>query len=45
MKSYSDKEELKNEISKSYTKFISEFDNIPEDMKDLRAEGVDRTPA
>ena len=28
-----------------YTKFIAEFDNIPEEMKDLRAEDVDRTPA
>ena len=45
MKAYSDKEELKSEINKTYTKFISEFDNIPEDMKDFRAEGIDRTPA
>ena len=45
MKAYSDKEELKSEINKTYTKFISEFDNIPEDMKDFRVEGIDRTPA
>ena len=45
MKVYTSKEELKNEINKSYTKYIAEFDTIPEDMKDLRAEGVDRTPA
>ena len=45
MKVYTSKEELKNEINKAYIKYIAEFDNIPEDMKDLRAEGVDRTPA
>ena len=45
MKEYTNKEELKNEIGKTYAKFIAEFDNIPEDRKDLRAEGVDRTPA
>ena len=45
MKVYGSKEELKEEIKKTYSKFIAEFDNIPENMKDLRAEGVDRTPA
>ncbi len=45
MKVYSSKEELKDEIKRTYSKFIAEFDNIPEDMKDLRAEDVDRTPA
>lgn len=45
MKTYNSKEELKEEIKKTYTKFIGEFDNIPEDMKDVRAEDVDRTPA
>ena len=45
MRAYTSKEELKDEIKKTYTRFISEFDDIPEDMKDLRAEGVDRTPA
>ena len=45
MKVYTGREELKDEIRKSYAKFITEFDNIPEDMKDLRAEEVDRTPA
>ena len=45
MKVYTSKEELKGEIRKSYTKFIAEFDDIPEDMKDVSAEGVDRTPA
>ena len=35
MRAYTSKEELKDEIKKTYTKFIAEFDNIPEEMKDL----------
>ena len=45
MKTYNSKEELKSEIEKTYKKYISEFDNIPEDMKDIRADDIDRTPA
>ena len=45
MRVYTSKEELKDEIKKTYGKFISEFDNIPEELKDLRVEEVDRTPA
>ena len=45
MKVYTSKLELKDEIKKTYTKYISEFDNIPESMKNLRADDVDRTPA
>ena len=45
MKEYNSKSELKDEIEKSYAKFIAEFDDIPESMKDLRADDVDRTPA
>lgn len=45
MRAYTSKQELKDEIKKTYTKYITEFDSIPEDMKDLRAEEVDRTPA
>ena len=45
MRAYASKGELKDEIKKTYVKFIGEFDNIPEEMKDLRAEAVDRTPA
>ena len=45
MKSYESKEELKNEIKKTFEKYISEFDNIPEELKDKRLEEVDRTPA
>ena len=45
MKVYTSKEELKEEINKAYKKYISEFDVIPEEMKDIRVEDVDRTPA
>ena len=45
MRAYTSKEELKDEIKKTYTKFIAEFDNILEEMKDLRVEDGDRTPA
>ena len=45
MKTYASREELKDEIKKTHSRFIAEFDNIPEEKKDLRAEGVDRTPA
>ena len=45
MRTYTGKDELKDEIQKTYSKFISEFDAIPEEMKDCRSEEVDRTPA
>ncbi len=45
MKSYASKEELKAEIEKTYQKYIAEFDDIPEKLKDKRSEAVDRTPA
>ena len=45
MRSYESKEELKNEIKKTFEKYISEFDDIPEELKDKRVEEVDRTPA
>ena len=45
MRVYATKEELKSEIKEAYIKYIAAFDSIPEQMKDLRAEGVDRTPA
>ena len=45
MRTYKDKEELKSEINKSFEKYISEFDIIPEDLKDKRVDEVDRTPA
>ena len=36
MRAYENKEELKNEINKSFTKYISEFNDIPESLKDKR---------
>ena len=45
MRTYQNKEELKAEIEKSFEKYISEFDGLPEDLKDKRIEGADRTPA
>lgn len=45
MRSYTNKEELKSEINKTFEKYISEFDNIPESLKDKRVDEVDRTPA
>ena len=45
MRAYENKEELKTEINKIFEKYISEFDNIPENLKDKRVDEVDRTPA
>lgn len=45
MRTYSNKKELKAEIEKKFEKYILEFDDIPENLKDKRVEGVDRTPA
>ena len=45
LRTYENKDELKNEINKSFAKYISEFDIIPESLKDKRVEGVVRTPA
>ncbi len=45
MRTYRDKEDLKNEIRQSFEKYISEFDTIPEALKDKRVPEVDRTPA
>ena len=45
MRAYKDKEELKNEINQSFEKYISEFDTVPEALKDKRVPDVDRTPA
>ncbi len=45
MQVYKSKEELKDEIKKSYSKFILEFDDIDEANKDLKADGVDRSPS
>lgn len=45
MKSYTNKAELIEEIRKSYKKYIEEFDNIPEELKNKRIEEVDKTPS
>lgn len=45
MRTYQNKEDLKNEIAKSFKKYISEFDDIPEALKDTRVIDADRTPA
>lgn len=45
MKQYASKEELKEEIIKSYKKYIEEFNDIDENLRDKRIEEVDRTPA
>ncbi|MCO6183496.1 ClbS/DfsB family four-helix bundle protein [Leuconostoc fallax] len=45
MQSYSNKDELIQAIQTSYQKYIEEFKNIPNDLKDKRVETVDRTPA
>ena len=41
MRTYKDKEELKNEIHQSFEKYLSEFDTVPESLKDKRVPGVD----
>ena len=45
MRVYKSKEELKAEINKTFEKYISELDSIPEALKDKRVDEVDRTPA
>ena len=45
MRTYKDKDELKFEINKSFEKYISEFNNIPESLKDKSVDEVDRTPS
>ena len=36
MKTYENKEELKAEIKRAYDKYIAEFKDIPESLKDKR---------
>ena len=45
LRTYENKDELKREINKSFEKYISEFDDILESLKDVSVEEVDRTPA
>ena len=42
MRTYRDKEDLKSEIRQSFEKYISEFDTVPEALKDKRVPGVER---
>lgn len=44
MQTYTDKRALISEIEKTAALFIAEFDGIAEADKNLRLEGVDRTP-
>ena len=39
------KELIKFEINKSFEKYISEFNNIPESLKDKSVDEVDRIPS
>ncbi len=45
MRSYENKEVFKAEIKKTFINYISEFDNIPEALKDKRVDGIERTPS
>ncbi|GMA69616.1 hypothetical protein GCM10025879_08620 [Leuconostoc litchii] len=45
MQSYNNKNELIQAINTNYKKYIDEFINIPNELKNKRVEGVDRTPA
>ena len=45
MRTYNSKAELKEEIKKAYEKYIAEFSDIPNTLKDQRNTEVDRTPA
>ena len=41
MRTYENKDELKNEINKSFAKYISEFNDIPEHLKDKRIDEIE----
>lgn len=45
MQSYDNKDELITAITTSYQKYINEFIDIPNDLKDKRIDEVDRTPS
>ncbi|WP_436950176.1 hypothetical protein [Staphylococcus xylosus] len=40
MRTYANKDELKREILKSFKKYNDEFDEIPNDLKELRIDEV-----
>ncbi|MFL2081170.1 ClbS/DfsB family four-helix bundle protein [Latilactobacillus sakei] len=45
MREYNNKAELISEIQIRYQKYIAEFENVPEELKNKRIEEVDKTPA
>lgn len=45
MRHYENKEELKAKIEKFFEKYIAEFEEIPEELKDYHCSEVDRSPA
>ena len=45
MRTYTSKDELITEIGQRYQKYISEFENIPENLRNKRIEEVDKTPS
>ncbi len=44
MREYKNQAELNEAIGQSYQKFIAEFQNIPEELRDKRIPEVDKTP-
>ncbi|MGG9986157.1 ClbS/DfsB family four-helix bundle protein [Lactiplantibacillus plantarum] len=45
MRTYANPEELITQIKSSYTKFIAEFDVIPNQQRDLLVDNVDKSPS
>lgn len=45
MRTYTDKASLKEAIKTTYEKYITEFIDIPNELRDSRNSEVDRTPA
>ena len=45
MSGYSDKDELRTAIRSTFAKYLTEFDDIPEELKGQRRKNCDRTPA
>ena len=45
MRTYASKEELIAEIKQRYQKYITEFETIPEELRNTRIEEVDKTPS
>lgn len=44
MRHYTSKTALKNAIQQTYEKYLSEFETIPEDLKETGCTEVERTP-